>query len=106
MSEKKILYQNNTQLVELFGVKDDTTGNFWSTGTITGTLLDQLGNQVPNFVNLPFTLQTGGTGNYFATVPSTVVPNVGDGYLLVVDGDQGGSHLHLEIPVEVRARKS
>lgn len=105
-SEKKIFYQNNTQQVQLYGVKDETTGLFWTTGTITATLYDQNGNQVAGLIGIPLTLQAGGLGNYFGTVTATFKPDVGDGFILMVDGDQGASHLHLEIPVEVRARKS
>lgn len=104
-SGKLILYQDNTQLVRLFGVKDEVTGNYWDTGTIAGTLRDPQGNDVSGFVGITFILQSGSAGNYFGTVGASFQPDVGDGYLLVVDGDQGSSHLHLEIPVEIRARK-
>lgn len=105
MASKLILYQDNVQQVELIGVKDEITEQFWTTGTITGTLYDQNGNAVVGLSGVSFTLQTGGTGTYFGTVTGAFEPDVGDGYILIVDGDQGASHLHLEIPVEVRARK-
>lgn len=104
ITSKKILYQDNTQQIQLFGVTDSLSGNFWTTGTISGAIYDQAGNSIVS--GLTFVLQAGGTGNYFAQLPASFQPDVGDGYVLIVDGDQGGSHLHLEIPVEVRARQS
>lgn len=104
ITSKKVLYQDNTQQIQLFGVTDATTGAFWTTGTINGVIYDGQGNVVVS--GLTFVLQGGGTGNYFAQLPASFQPDVGDGYVLIVDGDQGGSHLHLEIPVEVRARQS
>lgn len=104
ITSKKILYQNNTQQIQLFGITDSTTGSFWTTGTINGVIYDGQGNLILS--GITFVLQPGGTGNYFGTVPASFEPTPGAGYVLILDGDQGGSHLHLEIPVEVRARQN
>lgn len=103
---KMTLYQDNTQLVRLFGVQDQQTLAYWGAGaTMNGTLFDQAGNPVPGLQNIAFVYQVGSVGNFFGPVGAAFVPPVGGGYVLIIDGDNGGSHLHLEIQVEIQARQ-
>lgn len=102
---KLILNQDNTQLVRLFGVQDQTTGAFWGAGaTVTGTLYDQGGTPVAGAQGIVFAYQAASLGNFFGPVGPAFAPPTGGGYLLIVDGDFGGSHLHMEIPTEIQPR--
>ena len=100
-----ILYQTNTQEIKLFGVHDGDTGDFWTSAVIQATLQDQNGAQVAGCINVSLVYQAGSNGNYFGTVQQDFSPPIGDGYVLIVDGDEGAVHLHLEVPVEVQARR-
>lgn len=100
-----VMYQDNTQEIKLFGLHDGDTGAFWTTAVVAATLVDQNGTQVQGCISIPLNYQATSNGNYFGTVQSTFAPDIGDGYVLIVDGDQGAVHLHLEIPTEVKARQ-
>jgi hypothetical protein len=60
---------------------------------------------VSGLVNIDMVYQTRSNGNYFGVVNAGFSPDIGDGYTLIVDGDEGPVHLHLEIPVEIQARR-
>jgi len=101
-----VIYQDNTQEIKIFGLHDGDTGVFWITAVVNATLVDQNGTQVPGCIGISLVYQPTSNGNYFGVVGADFAPAIGDGYVLVVDGDQGAVHLHLEIPVEVQARRS
>jgi hypothetical protein len=100
---KLILFQNNTQVVQLFGLRD-TSGNFLNAGTLQATLHDQSGNNVPGLVNITLTNVASSNGDYTGTVGAAFSPSVGTEYTMVIDGDASGAHIHLELPAEVRVR--
>jgi len=99
-----IMTQDNTQTIKLFGLHDADTGVFWTLGVLSATLVDQNGTNVPGCIGIAMLYQSASNGDYFGTVESDFAPAIGDGYVLIVDGDQGAVHLHLEIPTEVQAR--
>lgn len=101
---KLVLYQDNTQQIRVFGLQDQTTGSFITTATMTATLIDKDRNQVAGLIAIPLTFQPGSNGNYFGLVGPDFSPTVGTDYTLVLEGDNGGSHLHIEILAEVAVR--
>jgi hypothetical protein len=103
---KLVIWQNNTQDLELNGMQD-AMGNFVNDATGTATLLD--GNRNPDsvLVNLAIQYINGTNGNYVVTIPSGFETAVGSEYTMVLDGSSvsESAHFHLEIPVEVKVRK-
>lgn len=98
-----IVYQNNTQDINLIGLQD-STGAFVNDATGEATLLDGSRNRDAVFNDLPLQYVTASNGDYLVTVPGTFEANVGSEYVTVIDGDGNGAHFHLEIPTEVRVR--
>jgi hypothetical protein len=102
---KIIFFQGNTQDIQAFGIQDVDTGLFWNSAIITATLIDDEGNQIPECTAVTLVYQSGSNGNYTGTFGDiNFQPPIGTGYSLIIDGDQGASHIHLEIPVEIRLR--
>src|SRR5580765_8314966 len=100
VSLKLTVYQNNTQLLQISGLRDSSQ-NFIVDGTLTATLLDQNREQVANLINISVPYVTGSNGDYQGLIPATFEAAVGTEYTMVIDGDGGGGHLHIEIPTEV-----
>jgi len=98
-----ILYQDNSQRVKVFGLRDDT-GAFLNDAVMNATLLDVNRNNVPGCVNITMTYVATTNGNYTGTVTAAFSPAVGTDYTMIIEGDEGNSHLHMEIPTEVRVR--
>ena len=104
---KIILFPGNTQVIELLGLQDAIALTYLNAATINATLLDDQGNEVPGCEDILFTYQPGTNGNYNATFGNiSFNPVVGTGYTLVIDGNQSGGYIHLELLVEVQARQS
>ena len=104
---KLTFYQSNTQDIKIFGVIDNDTGLYWNSASIAATMLDLDGNPIPECTAVVLTYQTATNGDYVGTFgDNNFTPAIGTGYTLVIDGDQGPAHLHLEIPVEIKARQS
>lgn len=101
-----ILYQKNDQFIEIDGLKDGLAGTFVNNATVTATLKDRSGVVVSEVNNLTLVYVAASNGKYRGLVEDTFNPTRGGGYTLVVEADQAGTKLHLEIPVEVRVRKS
>lgn len=99
-----VLYQDNTQQVRVFGLQDITTGNYITTATMSATLLDKDRKQVPGLIGIAMNFQATSNGDYFGIVTSDFKPPVATDYTLILEADDGGSHLHIEIPTEVRVR--
>lgn len=102
------LYVNpqNTEVLTLISVVDTVTGIPWgASGSISGSLVDSLGNPVTEFSLVPIPYIPGTQGVFQVSLGDTsFLPNIGTGFTLILDGNQGGVVLHLEIPVEVQAR--
>lgn len=104
---KFILYQGNTQVIQLIGLQDFISGNFLNAATIVGTLQDENGTDIPECTNITFTYVTASNGNYNGIFgDNNFNPAIGTGYTLVIDGNQGGSYIHLELLVEIQARQA
>lgn len=100
-----VCYQDNTQLPSIYGLMD-STGAFLNSATVKATLLDGNRNVVPNFQNIVLGYVVGSNGDYSGTLTSAFVAAVGTEYVLVIEADSGASHLHIELPAEVRVRKN
>ena len=104
---KLIFYQENTQAIELFGLQDALTLAYLNAATLTATLVDDDGNQVPECIAVPLTYQPGTNGNYVGVFGDlNFLPPLGTGYTLIIEGNQQTSYIHLELLVEVQARQS
>lgn len=103
---KLFVNPSNTQVLTLNGVVDQVTGAPWSaSGSISGTLIDDLGNPVQEFsdINIPYV--PGSVGAFQVSLGDfNLNPTPGTGYTLLLDGIQGGVTLELSIPVEVLGR--
>lgn len=98
-----VLYQDNTQKINVYGLQDDT-GAYLNDATMTATLLDPNRNEVPGCIDVSMVYVTASNGDYSGQVDATFSPSVGTEYVLVIDGDQGGAHLHVELPTDVKVR--
>lgn len=104
---KIIFYQGNTQDIKAYGIQDVDTGLFWNAASILASLVDDQGNPIAECTNVVLLYQSGTNGNYVGTFgDANFQPGIGTGYSLIIDGDQGSAHIHLEIPVEIRLRQS
>lgn len=104
---KIILYQSNTQVLQITGLQDALSGNYLNAATITATLEDDQGNAIAECIAIPFTYIPLSNGNYQAVFgDQNFQPPIGTGYTLIVDGNQGGGYIHLELLVEIQPRIS
>lgn len=105
---KKIIYQGNTQLFTLTGLQDKVTGDFINNnGTLQVTLVDDQGTSVPGCIEIVMSYLSGTDGNYQGIFgDSDFYPPIGTGYTLLVDGEESGSYIHLELLAEIQSRKS
>jgi hypothetical protein len=104
---KFILYQSNTQVLQVVGLQDNLTGNYLNAATVVGTLQDQNGNNITECTNITFAYVAASNGNYNGVFGDVnFLPPVGTGYTLLIDGNQSGSYIHLELMVEIQARQS
>jgi hypothetical protein len=103
---KLFFFQGNTQVTTLAGLQDDETGLFISGASLQMTLVDDDGNKVVGCIQVPMTYVATTNGNYQGTFGNnTFYPSIGTSYTLLIDGSYLGSYIHLEVPVEVQARK-
>lgn len=100
-----VLVQNNTQLINLIGLQDQNN-NFVNDANLTATLLDQNRTLVQQFGSVSLAYVAASNGNYQGTLTGTFEPEVGEGYILVIDGTaiSGSSQFHLELDAEVAVR--
>jgi hypothetical protein len=104
---KFIMYQGNTQVIQLLGLQDFLTQNYMNAATVTGTLQDDQGNNIAECVDIPFSYVLGSNGNYNGVFgDQNFVPMIGTGYTLIVDAVQNNSYGHWEFLVEIQARQS
>lgn len=103
---KFVLYQGNTQVIQLFGLQDFLTGAYLNAATVTGTLEDAAGNIVAGANQISFTFVPASNGDYNGVFgDDTFDPPEGPGYTLIVDALQAGSWGHWEFIVEIKVRQ-
>lgn len=113
--DKLILYDDNTQLLQLFGLAQELPGTppdippttvSVTDAVVRATLKDGEDVNVPGCINILLSpLGSPPTGNYSGQVNADFNPPIGGDYVLIVDGDNGPDHLHLEILTEVKSRR-
>jgi len=108
VQSKFIMNPGNTHTINVAGVLDGTTLNFWNaSASISGTLVDQNGNPVPECTNVPIPYVPNTNGIFQASFGDfNFQPIEGTQYTLIIDGIQNGVTLHVEALVEVAVRSS
>lgn len=108
-SAKLRLTQANTQQILVNGLQDQVgivNGTFLSDGVFLATLLDENRTVVAQCQNIALEYVPGSNGDYVGIIEVPFTPAVGTEYTMIVDGDAdgGSSHLHLELPTEIKVR--
>ncbi len=103
---KLVLYVKNDQMLSLDGLTDSDTGSYVNAAVVTATLYKRDGSIVPEINGLVLDYVVGSNGKYAGQVNDTFSPTAGGGYTLHIDAVFGATKLHIEIPVEVKVRKS
>jgi hypothetical protein len=101
---KRVLYQQNTQIIKLQGLRDGETGVFISVATVSATLKARDGSTVSQINNLALSYVPGSNGDYEGTVDATFNPPKGGGYILTVESVDGSVKLHEEVSIQVKVR--
>jgi hypothetical protein len=104
---KFILYQGNTSVIQLVGLQDYLTQNYLNSATVTGTLQDDQGNNIPECTSISFTYVPASNGSYNGVFgDQNFMPPTGTGYTLLVDANNLNlSYGHWEFMVEIVARQ-
>jgi hypothetical protein len=104
---KLTLYALNDQFLEIDGLADGLNpASFINGAVVTVTLKDSSGVVVPQVNALVLTYLATTNGNYRGQVTNALNPTIGGGYTAFLDVNNGGIKLHMEIPAEVKIRKS
>lgn len=104
------LYPGNTQVLNIVGLTDVTTGFYLDAANVFATLLDQYGNEDPVLDDIQLLYQAGSNGNYQGTVPGTFAPPAFTGssplggYQLQIAAEQAGVEALWTIPVILQLR--
>jgi hypothetical protein len=116
MPEKIVLYDDNTQFLQLFGLTQVQAGIPLDQpqaltpvldATVRATLKDSEDINVPGCINILLApVGSPPTGNYYGVLGADFDPEAGDDYMLVVTADHGPDHLEIKIPAEVQERRS
>lgn len=100
------LFKANDQTIEISGLKDGLNNGFINTATCTAILKDRDGNSVSGITNLSLVYIANSDGVYRGNIPDTFDPPVGNSYTLLIDSDDSGNKLHIEINTRVSVRRS
>lgn len=106
MSNVNIVYTGNDTVLEVKGLKNEVTGAFLNSATVTATLVDDDGNQVAG-ETWPKTLEyvSGSDGIYRATLPYTMSLAAGGRYEANISVNAGaGLRAAWSLPVVARSR--
>ena len=96
----------NSQAIKILGLQDIITGDFMNGATLTATLIDASGSNVPGCVGVGMDYVAASNGDYTGVFgDNNFNPPVGTGYTMVVTGNQGAGYIRLEIVAEVKARQ-
>ncbi len=98
------LYPDNTQVIQVQGLSDITTGLFLNSANVSATLIDQRGNADEVLNNLTLNYVATSNGDYQGFVNSTFAPNLGGGYQLQITAVQASVQSVFTIPVIVKYR--
>lgn len=105
---KILLYAGNTQALLVQGLQDASQLPnivFLDAASVTATLVDDDGNQIPGCIGVTLNYQAGSNGNYLGIFGDVnFQPPEGTGYTLLVDATESGSYGHWDFLVEIVAR--
>jgi len=105
MAQPITFFISNTQVVQLSGLRDRTTGLYQNAAAVTATLNDPNGTAVTGISGATLNYVGGSNGVYSYTVPSSFSPSImGSGYTLTIIAVSGGSTLKSVIPAIVAVR--
>lgn len=103
---KFVMWQGNTQVIQLVGLQDYLTQNYMNSAVVTGTLQDDQGNNIVECVEVAFAYVVGSNGNYNGVFgDENFIPPIGTGYTLLIDAVENNSYGHWEFLVEILARQ-
>lgn len=106
MSNVNVIYTANDTVIEVKGLKNEVTGAFLNSATVTATLVDAAGSQVAG-ETWPKTLSyvTGSDGIYRATLPYTMSLAAGGRYEAQITANGGsGLRANFALPVLAKSR--
>lgn len=104
------LYPNNTQVINIIGLTDVTTGFYLDSAEVFATLFDQYQNPDPVLQDIQLLYVSDSNGNYQGTVPATFSPPAFTGtsplggYSLQIAAEQASVEALFTIPVIVQLR--
>lgn len=103
------LYPNNTQVINIVGLTDVTTGEYLNSATVSATLFDPRGNADPVLNNIDMGYIAASNGNYQGTVsyqfsPPGFTGQSKGGYLLQITAQQSGIQAVYSIPAIIELR--
>jgi hypothetical protein len=104
------LYPNNTQVINIIGLTDVTTGFYLDSAAVFATLYDQYQNPDPVLNDIELFYVLGSNGNYQGTVPASFSPAAFTGasplggYTLQISAEQASVQALFTIPVIVQLR--
>ena len=101
---KLCVYQGNTTQIFVQGLQDQNGDYANDAVDVLATLVDENRSVVPQCVNIPLAYVTSSNGDYLGTIAVPFTPPVGTEYTMIIDGDSGSSHIHMEVPTEVKVR--
>jgi hypothetical protein len=105
MLTKQIYYYLNDSLIDLTGLKDDSTGSFVTNATVTAVVKKAGVNVTGQSWPLTLTYITASDGNYRGILEAALNVSVGDRLTLEVTVDAGsGREAFFSIPLTVRQR--
>ena len=100
-------YVGNTNLVQLNGLKDGSTGLFVNDATVTVTIEDSLGTPISG-ETFPVTMSyvTGSNGDYEGAVSENLALVDGTTYYAVIDATFTGAVGHWEYAFTAKTRRA
>ena len=107
-TDHEIIFVSNNNLIELRGLRDETTGDYLNAATVTVTVKDSSGNAITGDT-WPKTMQyvTDSDGNYRANVSYAANLSADATYTASITADAGaGKRGQWEMPMLAKVRRS
>lgn len=112
LPQEFIFFNLNTQDLELDGLIDAVASTPQNPVYINGLnslvakLVNRAGQVDPVFQGIPLAYVPNSNGVYRGTIPGNFNAVLGAGYKCVIDGNNGGAIIHIEVPSQVQIRKN
>lgn len=98
------LWIGNDMELRLHGFKD-SDDVYVNDATVTATVKDSDGVDVPGAVGIVLSYVSGSNGNYEGVLPDTVALVAGSKYMIHYTGTRGGLTYHAEVPAIAKVRR-